>query len=129
MARLPGGALTRTAHPRRVAAALLACALSLAIAPRAHAAEHDPWFGRDKALHFGACFTLSTGGYAGTALLTEKTPVRAATGAGLALSAGIAKEVYDRYAGGDPSWRDLTWDAVGTATGVLVAWLVDRYLF
>ena len=86
--------MSRIAH-RRVAAALLACALSFAIAPRARAADRDPWFGPDKALHFGACFILSNGG----------------------------------YAGGDPSWRDFTWDVVGTTTGVLVGWLIDRYLF
>jgi putative lipoprotein len=103
-------------------------AFGLALASTARATEADPWFGRDKALHFGATFTLASGGYAGTALLTERPAVRAAAGAGLGLGAGIAKEVYDRYAGGDPSWRDLTWDAMGTATGVLVAWLVDRYL-
>jgi putative lipoprotein len=111
------------------AAALLAVALLLVLPPAARAADPDPWFGRDKALHFGASFTLAAGGYAGAALLTDRTPVRAATGVGLALSAGIAKEVYDRYAGGDPSWRDLTWDVMGTATGVLVAWLIDRYVF
>jgi putative lipoprotein len=121
--------LTHATHHRLVATALLACALSFAVVPRARADELDPWFARDKALHFGACFTLSTGGYAGASLVTDKTPARAATGAGLALTAGIAKEVYDRYAGGDPSWRDFTWDVVGTTTGVLVAWLVDRYLF
>jgi putative lipoprotein len=110
-------------------AALLAAALLLACAPKASAADSDPWFGRDKALHFGATSVLAGGGYAGTALFTERTGVRATAGAGLAMGAGIAKEVYDRCAGGDASWRDLTWDAIGTATGVLVAWLVDRYLF
>ena len=103
--------------------------LSLAHVPEARAGDPDPWFGRDKALHFGASVTLAGGGYAGAALLTERPPVRAASGVALALSAGIAKEVYDRYSGGDASWRDLTWDAVGTATGVLVAWLLDRYVF
>ena len=93
------------------------------------AADPDPWFGRDKALHFGATFTLASGGYAGTALLSERQSVRVAAGAGLAMTAGIGKEIYDRYAGGDASFRDLTWDVVGTATGVLVAWLLDRYVF
>lgn len=113
---------------RRALAAFLATALLLATAHTA-AADPDPWFGRDKALHFGATFSLASGGYAGTALLSERTSVRAATGACLAAGAGIGKEVYDRYSGGDASWRDLTWDAIGTATGVLVAWLIDRYLF
>lgn len=38
---------------------------------------------------------------------------------------GAAKEIRDRK-GGDPSWRDFTWHAVGAATGVTVAWLIDR---
>ena len=109
--------------------AMLVVGLVLAVAPRAHAAEPDPWFGRDKALHFGATFALAGGGYAGAALVSPRESVRAAAGAGLGLGAGIAKEVYDRYSAGDASWRDLTWDVVGTATGVLVAWLLDRYLF
>ena len=108
---------------------VLAAAVALALAPRARAAEPDPWFGRDKALHFGATFALAGGGYAGTALASPRESVRAAAGAGLGLGAGVAKEVYNRYSGGDPSWRDLTWDVVGTASGVLVAWLLDRYVF
>jgi putative lipoprotein len=123
VAELPAEAVSR------LRPLLPAIALLLAFAPSARAADPDPWFGRDKGLHFGASFTLAGGGYGGAALLTQRTDLRAATGAGLALSAGIAKEVYDRYAGGDPSWRDLTWDVVGTATGVVVAWLIDRYLF
>jgi putative lipoprotein len=114
--------------PRRAAVALLALSLSVAFAGPARAADPDPWFGRDKALHFGATFVLGSGGYAGAALLTPRTDLRVTAGACLGLTAGIAKEVYDRYAGGDPSWRDLTWDVMGTATGVLVAWLIDRYL-
>ena len=110
-------------------AGLLALALCLVAIPQATAAEPDPWFGRDKALHFGATFTLAAGGYAGAALLSERQSVRAAAGAGLGLGAGIAKEIYDRYAGGDASFRDLTWDVVGTATGVLVSYLLDRYVF
>ncbi len=108
---------------------MLALTLCLAFVPKARAADPDPWFARDKALHFGATFTLASGGYAGTALLSERQSVRAAAGAGLAMSAGIAKEVYDHYAGGDASYRDLTWDLVGTATGVLVSYLLDRYVF
>lgn len=92
------------------------------------AAQNDPWFGRDKALHFGATFTLAVGGYAGAALFSPSPAVRAASGATLAMGVGVAKEIHDRYAGGDASWRDLTWDAIGTATGVVTAWLFDRYV-
>jgi putative lipoprotein len=100
------------------------------LSPRLAAADPpDPWFGRDKALHFSASATLAVGGYGLGALWSPREPIRLGTGATLALGAGIAKEIADRYTGGDPSLRDLTWDAVGTASGLLVAWLLDRYVF
>jgi putative lipoprotein len=68
-------------------------------------------------------------GYAGASMFSKRESARLGTGAGLALAAGTAKEVYDRYSGGDASLRDLTWDVVGAATGTMLAWLVDRYLF
>jgi len=95
----------------------------------AQAAEPDPWFGRDKVMHLTVSFALAGTSYAAAAGCTKRTSIRILSGAGIALSAGIAKELYDQYGGGGFSWRDLTWDAVGTATGTLVAWLVDRYLF
>ena len=49
----------------------------------------------------------------------------------VALGAGVGKELWDLNGPGDASWRDLTWDVIGTATGVLVAsgvdWLI-RYI-
>jgi putative lipoprotein len=93
------------------------------------AAAQDDWLGRDKALHFGATFVLAGAGYAGGAALSREPVVRLGSGAALAMGAGIAKEVYDRYSGGDPSLKDLTWDAIGTATGLFTAWLLDRYVF
>jgi len=128
MAWLSDGTVTCPRSPRLTAVALLIAALALLGVPHAVAAEEDPWFGRDKALHFGASLALSGAGYAGASAVTARTTGRLAAGAGLAMSAGIAKEVYDRYAGGDPSWRDLTWDVLGTTTGLLTAWLIDRYL-
>jgi putative lipoprotein len=89
----------------------------------------DPWFGRDKALHFSASAALASGGYAAGAIFSDSVEARLMVGAGLALGAGVGKEVFDRYGGGDPSWRDLTWDVVGTACGLGVAWVFDRYVF
>jgi putative lipoprotein len=89
----------------------------------------DDWFGRDKALHFGATFVIAGAGYAGGAAISGEPVVRLGTGAALAMGAGIAKEMHDRATGGDASLRDLTWDAVGTATGLFTAWLIDRYLW
>jgi putative lipoprotein len=109
---------------RRAAACLLGASALLSPGP-ARAQDRDPWFGRDKALHFGASALLAGGGYAGAALATDDTRVRLAVGGGLALSAGVAKELWDLSGHGDPSWRDLTWDVVGTATGLAVAVAID----
>lgn len=108
--------------------ALVACLLCLPAAP-CPAADRDPWWGEDKALHLAASALLATDGYAATSAFTKRAPVRFAVGEAFAVAAGVAKEVYDRYAGGDPSPRDLTWDVVGATTGAMVSWLFDRYVF
>jgi uncharacterized protein YfiM (DUF2279 family) len=92
-------------------------------------AQDDPWFGRDKAKHLGVSAALALGGYAAAAPFTERPPLRLASGATLALGLGIGKEIADRFGGGDPSLRDLTWDLAGTVTGLCTAWLIDRWLF
>ena len=104
----------------------LAFAASAALLARsARAADPDPWFGRDKALHFGVSALLASGGYATTALATDDRRVRLAAGGAFAISLGIAKELWDLSGHGDASWRDLTWDAAGTLTGLAVAAAVD----
>jgi putative lipoprotein len=115
-----------------VRAAAFALAALLAAPAPARAADPDPWLGRDKALHFGASALIAGGGYAGASLATEDARARLAVGGGLALGAGVAKELWDASGHGDASLRDLTWDVVGTATGLAVAatidWLVGRAL-
>jgi len=111
-----------------LAAALVLLAF-FAVRPAAQAAEADPWFGRDKVMHGSVSFALAGNGYADSTAFTKSSGIRVLSGAGIALSAGMAKEIYDQAYGRGLSWRDLTWDAIGTATGTLVAWLVDRYLF
>jgi putative lipoprotein len=110
---------------------LAAVALGFALRPRP-ARAGDDWFGRDKALHFGASFALAGAAYAGAAALDREPRAPAVVplgiGAMVALGAGVAKEMHDRTSGGDPSLRDLTWDGIGTATGLLTAWLIDHYL-
>jgi putative lipoprotein len=107
-------------------ALLLALASAAGLAPRpARAEDRDPWLGRDKALHFGASALLASAGYGGAALASDDTRVRLAVGGGLALGAGIGKELWDLSGHGAASFRDLTWDVVGTATGLAVAAVVD----
>jgi putative lipoprotein len=91
----------------------------------ARAEDPDPWFGHDKALHFGACAIIASGGYGATALVTDDWRARLGVGAGLALGAGAAKELWDLSGHGDASVRDLTWDAIGTAAGLAVAAAID----
>lgn len=109
---------------RRLLAALVLC-WSLLGTGTAHAADDDPWFGHDKTLHFTVSVGLGAGGYAGSALLFDEYWVRALSGAAFSLSMGVAKEVHDATGAGDPSWKDLTWDLVGTSVGVGLAFLVD----
>ncbi len=106
-------------------AALVVLAVALPGARAARAADPDPWFGPDKALHFGVSAVLASGGYGATALFTPDRRVRLAVGGGFAFSVGIAKELWDLSGHGDASWRDLTWDAVGTVTGLAFAAAVD----
>ena len=54
---------------------------------------------------------------------------RLLVGGSVAMGAGIAKELWDLAGHGDPSWRDLTWDALGTAFGLVIAWTVDHFFW
>lgn len=110
---------------------VLVLGIALLLATPAHAqqadqgAEKDPWFGPDKALHFGASASIAVVVYAGSSFKTDHRPTRAAAAFTVALSAGILKETWDLTGHGDASWRDLTWDIVGTTTGVLFAYAID----
>jgi putative lipoprotein len=108
-----------------------ACALAVALAlspVRAHAQTTDPWFSADKALHFSLSAALGAGGYGlGAACFDDPWP-RIVAGVSIGLGAGVAKELLDLAGYGEPSWRDLAWDALGTGVGVTLAWLVDRSL-
>jgi len=101
-------------------------ALLFLLAPASAAAEGDPWWGKDKALHFGASAVLASGGYAVGALLWEEPGAALASGAALGLGAGVAKELLDLAGMGHPSWKDLAWDVAGTGAGLLVAWTIHQ---
>jgi putative lipoprotein len=112
-------------------AALVLAGVAVLLAPSAARAQQaqsdqpDPWFGRDKALHFAASASLAMVGYGGASLATDSRPTRIVVGASFALGMGLLKEAWDLSGHGDASWRDLTWDVVGTTTGVLLAYAID----
>jgi uncharacterized protein YfiM (DUF2279 family) len=103
---------------------VLALLFLIIITPRLAFAE-DKWLARDKARHFGAAAGIAAGGYAIAVPLTDNTRWRIVLGTGAGLGGGAAKELRDRRHG-QPSWRDFTWSAAGTAAGVFVAWIVDK---
>jgi len=88
-------------------------------------ARADEWFGRDKALHFGASAAISGAAYGVTTAFDDRRSIAFLIGGGVALSAGLAKEGYDALGYGEPSLKDLVWDVAGTLVGLGVAYGVD----
>jgi len=118
----------------RLAWGVAAVAGFLLAARPARAADPDPWFGPDKKLHFEYSAAIAAGGYAAGALLAQLSDrpegrcdrrIRFAVGGTLALGAGVGKELWDLSGHGDASFRDLTWDVIGTAAGLALAAAVD----
>lgn len=103
----------------------LIAALWCLLAAPVRARDLDPWFAPDKALHFGVSAGLASGSYAGSSLVFDEPWQRALVAAGFTLSVGAGKELYDATGQGDPSLRDFTWDALGCAVGVGIAYLID----
>ena len=82
----------------------------------------DGWFSSDKAKHFFMSAFVQSLTY-GTLRGVGASHGSALVGATMTTAAvGIGKERYDARTGGDPSWRDLAWDAAGAgAVSVLLA--------
>lgn len=110
---------------RAAPAILLVMLLPGAAAGKPPAPDPDPWFGPDKQLHFALSTMITGAGYGTSALFTDQIAARVALGAGLGLTAGATKELLDLAGLGDPSWKDLAWDAMGTAVGVWIAITLD----
>jgi len=113
--------------PRTTAKLVGASALSvsLLVGPHAAASDPDPWWGRDKALHFGASATIAAGGYGVGTLIFDGRAEAALFGGGIAIGVGAAKEGADAMGLGTPSFKDFTWDVIGAAFGVAVGLGID----
>ncbi|HEY3452673.1 MAG TPA: hypothetical protein VGK67_40385 [Myxococcales bacterium] len=107
----------------------LAFAAVLGFAAPASAVDPDPWLSTDKALHFGVSAGIAGLGYGGAALLWDDVGLRLGVGASVAVTAGIAKELFDLAGYGTPSWKDFAWDLLGTAVGLALAFGIDRLFF
>jgi putative lipoprotein len=108
----------------------VSCAL-LAGQATARAQDADPWFGQDKAYHFdvSAGIAAATYGVSAAYLVDARWKALAIAG-GTTLVLGAAKEAVDatHVFGGDPSWKDFTWDAIGMVAGLVLAFGVDVLL-
>jgi putative lipoprotein len=101
----------------------------LAASPAARADDPDPWISRDKAFHFDVSAGVAALGYGvSAAWLVDARWKALAIGGGTALGVGAAKELLDLAGLGDPSWKDLAWDAFGTIAGLAIAWGIDLAL-
>jgi len=104
----------------------IALAACLVAAPSpARADDADPWFGKDKALHLGGTALLSGIGYGLGLGGTDHRGYSFLIGASVGIGAGAIKELADFGGLGTPSWKDFTWDVIGTAVGLTVAFLID----
>jgi putative lipoprotein len=115
----------------RPSLSVLAASAVIALCRPAAAQDADPWFARDKALHFDASAGIAAVGYAASAgWLVDARWKALAIGGGVALAAGAGKELVDatHVLGGDPSWRDFSWDVIGTVAGLALAWGMDMLL-
>ena len=97
----------------------------LLVCGTASASDADPWFGPDKALHFSVSVLLGATGYAASSAFLDTRTERVVGGSTFSLTLGAGKELWDWSGHGDPSWRDFTWDVVGTAVGVALAVGID----
>jgi putative lipoprotein len=80
----------------------------------------DRWLGRDKLYHFTASALIQSATH--SLLRANGLPYRDAawTAAGVTLSIGVGKELWDRRTGGDVSAKDLVADAAGTGAGAVL---------
>jgi putative lipoprotein len=87
---------------------------------------NDPWFGTDKAQHFFMSAFIQSVSFSAlrATRLSRTNSLLAATLVSSAV--GIGKEIYDAKHGGDPSLKDLTWDAAGIAAASLLLAHTER---
>ena len=95
----------------------------------AHADDDgDRWLGSDKVLHCGISAGVAATVYTATTPLFASRYPPLLIGAAFTLAVGASKEAYDATSGGDPSWKDFTWDAIGTVAGLALGYALDLAL-
>jgi uncharacterized protein YfiM (DUF2279 family) len=83
---------------------------------------NDPWFAKDKLLHFTASAIIQGAAYS-VFQRDARYTVAAQRASLVTVAVGVGKELYDlRHPSRHrASWRDLAWDGVGGAAATIVA--------
>lgn len=91
-----------------------------------HVGNADRWFGPDKGKHFAASLVVQLASYGMLRVCGVNQASAQIVAASVGSAAGIGKEIWDARGHGDPSIRDLTWDAIGVGTGAGLGALIDH---
>ena len=80
----------------------------------------DSWFGVDKVKHFFMGAFVQSVAYSAVRATGVSHNASLIAASGVTAGVSIGKEIWDAHTGGDPSARDLTWDALGAGAATLV---------
>jgi len=80
----------------------------------------DAWIAEDKFQHLGMSAAITTFSYGSARLAGVERGPALTMSIVAAATAAIGKEIYDRRAGRPFSFKDLFWDALGTAAAVMM---------
>ena len=116
----------RRRSPRASACLVAASALVLGWTAPA-AAREEELFTLDlhAKLHFTADATIASATYAVAAAHLPARGSALLVAGGAAMAAGFGKELLDLHTEGRFGWREIAWDAFGTAAGLGLAWGLD----
>jgi putative lipoprotein len=114
----------------RLRIALLGAALlGAALGPlSARARADDAFFGADKSLHFSISAAAALTCELALDSFELPAPLHYPLALALPLALGFGIELFVYARGGQASRADLTWDILGVATGLLVAFVLEKWL-
>ncbi len=81
----------------------------------------DRWLSEDKFEHiFVSAFLVGTAYYLSRCEFKSTERKANQVAAGVSLSIGVSKELYDLAGGGNPSFKDILADVIGVVIGILI---------
>lgn len=80
----------------------------------------DPWFSPDKAKHAFVSIFVESIAFSGFRAANTSRSGSLVDATVVSAGFSVGREIYDYYHPGTPSFKDLTWDAVGTAAAAIV---------